>query len=47
MMEAEISLVDLHLHLEGAVRLKTVLEISQKHGLNLPAWSEEALQPYA
>lgn len=39
-------LVDLHLHLEGAVRLKTVLEISRSHGLDLPAWTELELQPH-
>ena len=43
---SEIPLVDLHLHLEGAVRLCTVIELSRKHGLNLPTWDEPGLQPH-
>jgi adenosine deaminase len=39
--------VELHLHLEGAVRLSTVIELSRQHHLNLPAWSVKELQPYA
>ncbi len=46
-MHSEIPLVDLHLHLEGAVRLQTVIDISRTHHLALPAWSVEELQPYA
>ncbi len=43
---ANIPLVDLHLHLEGAVRLQTVIELSRKHGLNLPAWDTQDLQEH-
>jgi adenosine deaminase len=46
-MNPTIPLVDLHLHLEGAVRLQTVIEISRQNHLNLPAWTVEGLQPYA
>jgi adenosine deaminase len=38
---------DLHLHLEGAVRLSTVIELSRIHHLTLPAWTVVELQPYA
>jgi adenosine deaminase len=38
--------VDLHRHLEGAVRLETVIEISQGHGLPLPASDRQGLAPY-
>ncbi len=39
--------VDLHRHLEGAVRLETVIEISQAHGLPLPASDRQGLAPHA
>lgn len=38
--------IDLHRHLEGAIRLSTVLEISQQHQLSLPAATEEELRPF-
>jgi adenosine deaminase len=43
----EIKPVELHLHLEGAVRLSTVIEISRQRHLDLPAWKVPELQPYA
>ena len=46
-MNPTIPLVDLHLHLEGAVRLKTVIEISRQNYLPLPSWTVEGLQPHA
>jgi adenosine deaminase len=39
--------VDLHRHLEGAIRLDTVIELSREAGLDLPAWTPEGLAPYA
>jgi adenosine deaminase len=29
--------VDLHRHLEGSLRLSTMLEVARKHGLTIPA----------
>ncbi len=37
---------DLHRHLDGSFRLKTVLELADQHGIVLPAQSPEALRPY-
>lgn len=37
--------IDLHRHLEGSLRLKTLLEIAQKYGLDLPAADTERLRP--
>ncbi len=37
--------VDLHRHLEGALRLQTIIEVSKKYNLPLPAWEPEMLQP--
>ncbi|HSN86522.1 MAG TPA: adenosine deaminase [Thermoanaerobaculia bacterium] len=39
-------LVELHRHLDGNVRLETVLDLGRKHGVDLPAWTLEGLRPY-
>lgn len=39
-------LVELHRHLDGNVRLETVLDLGRRHGVNLPAWTPDALRPY-
>lgn len=39
-------LVELHRHLDGNVRLETVLDLGQRHGLSLPAWTPEELRPF-
>lgn len=39
-------LVELHRHLEGNVRLPTVLDLARRHGIELPAWTEEELKPH-
>lgn len=38
--------IDLHRHLEGSLRLATLAEIAQEHGVDLPSWSLEQLRPY-
>lgn len=45
-MSSQIPLVDLHRHLEGAVRLETVIEISRQYHLPLPAWTVDGLHPH-
>ncbi|HIC89948.1 MAG TPA: adenosine deaminase [Anaerolineae bacterium] len=39
-------LVELHRHLDGNVRLETILDLGRKHHLPLPAWTMEELRPY-
>jgi adenosine deaminase len=39
-------LVELHRHLDGNVRLETVLDLGRQHGIDLPAWTAEELRPY-
>jgi adenosine deaminase len=39
-------LVELHRHLDGNVRLETVLDLGRQHGVDLPAWTLEELRPY-
>ena len=38
--------IDLHRHLEGSLRLGTLLEIAREFSLNLPATSLDGLRPY-
>lgn len=39
-------LVELHRHLDGNVRLETVLDLARTHGVDLPAWTVEGLRPH-
>jgi adenosine deaminase len=43
-INSTLPLTDLHRHLEGSVRLATVLEISRQYGQSLPAWNLAGLQ---
>jgi adenosine deaminase len=45
-MDNSYPLIDLHRHLEGCVRIETMLELGSEHGLALPAWSVEELRPH-
>ena len=38
--------VELHRHLDGNVRLGTILDLARRHGLELPAWTPEGLRPH-
>jgi adenosine deaminase len=38
--------MDLHRHLDGNVRLETILDLGRKHNLPLPAWTLEELRPH-
>lgn len=35
---------DLHLHLDGSLRIGTLLDLSKEAGVKLPSWSEEGLK---
>jgi len=39
-------LIELHRHLDGNVRLETVLDLGRRHGVALPAWTLEELRPH-
>jgi adenosine deaminase len=45
-IDPDFPLIDLHRHLDGSVRLQTILDLSQQHHLPLPAWDLESLRPY-
>lgn len=46
MIDPGFPLVELHRHLDGNVRLETVLELGRKHNLPLPSWDIEGLRPH-
>ncbi len=45
-IDPAIPLVDLHHHLDGSVRLETILDLGIQHNLPLPAFDLEGLRPY-
>jgi len=42
----DLPVLELHRHLDGAIRVSTVLDLGRQHGLTLPADTEEGLTPY-
>jgi len=45
-MPARPPLIDLHRHLDGSVRLGTILDLAREHGIPLPADTLEGLRPH-
>jgi len=46
MIDPTLPLIDLHRHLDGSIRLETIIDLARKHNLTLPAWDLENLRPY-
>jgi adenosine deaminase len=46
MIDPNFPLIELHRHLDGNVRLETVLDLGRKHNLPLPSEDVEGLRPY-
>ncbi len=46
MINPNLPLIDLHHHLDGSLRLETILDLGLKHNLKLPATTLEGLRPY-
>lgn len=46
MIDPHLPFIDLHRHLDGSVRLETVLDLALKHNIPLPADTLEGLRPY-
>jgi adenosine deaminase len=46
MIDPTLPLIDLHRHLDGNVRLGTILDLGHVYHLPLPAWTVEELRPY-
>ncbi|MCP5078786.1 MAG: adenosine deaminase [Psychromonas sp.] len=46
MITKNLPLTDIHRHLDGNIRIQTILDLGQKFGLELPAYSVETLRPF-
>ena len=46
MIDTTLPLVELHRHLDGNIRLQTILELGRQHNILLPAWDVEGLRPF-
>jgi adenosine deaminase len=46
LIDPTIPLIELHRHLDGNVRLETILDLGRKHNLPLPAWDLQGLRPH-
>ncbi len=46
MIDFTLPLIDLHRHLDGSIRLETILDLGKKHGIPLPASDIEGLRPH-
>lgn len=46
MIDPKFPLLDLHRHLDGSIRLETILDLAAKHDIPLPADTLEGLRPY-
>lgn len=46
MVNPNIPWVDLHRHLDGNIRLETILDLGRRHDIPLPAWEVESLRPH-
>ena len=42
----DIPKTEIHVHLEGAIRTETIIEIAKEHHLDLPAYDAEKLNPH-
>jgi adenosine deaminase len=45
-IDRQLPLVDLHRHIDGSVRLATILELGKRHGVKLPGTTLEELRPH-
>lgn len=46
MIDPKLPLIDLHRHLDGSIRLETILDLGRKHNLPLPSFDLEELRPH-
>ena len=46
LIDPNLPLIDLHRHLDGSIRLETILDLGRQHNLPLPAWDIEGIRPY-
>ena len=46
MIDPHLPLLDLHRHLEGSLRLESLVELAEHHGIQLPGSTAETLRPH-
>lgn len=46
MIDPKFPLIDLHRHIDGSVRLETILDLGKQHNVELPAATVEELRPH-
>ena len=46
MIDQNFPLIDLHRHIEGSIRIETILDLAKLHNLSLPADDIQSLRPY-
>src|SRR2546421_4957783 len=46
MIDRSLPLIDLHRHIDGNVRLTTILDLGARHDVKLPATTVEKLRPF-
>lgn len=46
MIQSQYPLIDLHRHLDGNIRLETIIDLGYLHHIPLPAWDIESLRPH-
>ena len=46
LIDPKLPFCDLHRHLDGSVRLQTIIDLAQEHGIELPAHTVESLRPH-
>lgn len=46
MVDPNLPFIDLHRHLDGNVRLETIIDLGRKHALPVPSFELEELRPY-
>src|SRR5215212_7296526 len=47
LIDPTLPFIDLHRHLDGSVRLATILELGRQHNIPLPGTTVEELRPHA
>ena len=43
---SQLPKVELHCHLDGSLRINSILDIAKKEGIKLPSYNLESLRPY-
>jgi adenosine deaminase len=47
MIDPKLPLIDLHHHLDGGVRVETILDLAHQHNIELPAFDVPGMRPFA